>query len=245
MKTPKLILAAVALATAASTHAAPIIWGAPQNITGDADVSLDGSLVRAFNVGDTGVAATTVNTVNFESFAVPAGSAGATVGNFTIATAPAGSHNTLGGSTAAPFSTLSSAYQTLLAARLHQGFGFTLTISGLSVGEQYEFQWWCNESQTAQTQHSATADGSTVTLLNRIPNNNGGIGQYAIGTFTADAAPQTITFSGVAPGGILNGFQVRQVPEPSTWVMLAAGAGSLLGFRRRRKAKYTSRPHKL
>ena len=229
------LTAAILGLTAASSQAAPIIWGAPQNITGDTDVSLDGSLVRAFNVGDTGVSATLVNTVNFESFAVPNNSTGATVGNFAIAVgAPSFSDNTNFGSPFAPFTALSSAYQTLLAARLHQGFGFTLTISGLSVGEQYEFQWWCNESQTAQTQHSATADGSTVTLLNRIPNNNGGIGQYAIGTFTADAAPQTITFSGVAPGGILNGFQVRQVPEPSTWAMLAAGAGSLLGFRRRR-----------
>ena len=231
MKIPKLIITAAALAVAASTQAAPIIWGAPQNITGDADVSLDGSLIAALNVGDTGISAATLNGVTFQSFAVPVGSGGATVGNFTITTSPAFSSNTDFASSFAPFTALSSAYQTLLAAGLSQGFGFTLTISGLSAGTQYEFQWWANKSNSAPLQATATA-GNTITLLTRNPNSPGALGQFALGDFTADAATETISFGGQL--ALLNGFQVRQVPEASTWAMLAAGAGSLLGFRRRR-----------
>ena len=39
--------------------------------------------------------------------------------------------------------------------------------------------------------------------------------------------------SSPATSGVNVGFRVASVPEPSTWAILAAGAGSLLGFRRR------------
>ena len=238
-KHPLTLLLAVAsgLATSITTHAAIITWGAATNITPTAtgelsDVSTNGSLIGAFNVGDTGVAAATLNGVNFQSFAVPNGSAGATVGNFTIATAPAGANNIGFGLGAAPFSTLSSAYQTFLASGLHQGFGFTLTISGLNVGTQYEFQWWANSSNAGQATSSATA-GNTVTLLTRNPEGPGSVGQFALGTFTANSATQSVAFGGSLP--TLNGFQVRQVPEPSTWALLGLGLPALLASRRRNR----------
>ena len=237
-KHPLTLLLAMAsgLATSITTHAAVITWGAATNITPTAtgelsDVSTHGSLIGAFNVGDTGVAAATLNGVTFQSFAVPNGSAGATVGNFSIATAPAVSNISFA-SGSAPFTTLSSAYQTFLGSGLQQGFGFTLTISGLNVGTQYEFQWWANKSNSAQVTSSATA-GNTVTLLTRNPEGPGSVGQFALGTFTANSATQSVAFG----GGIaeLNGFQVRQVPEPSTWALLGLGLPALLAFRRRNR----------
>ena len=237
-KHPLTLLLAMAsgLATSITTHAAVITWGAATNITPAAtgelsDVSTNGSLIGAFNVGDTGVAAATLNGVTFQSFAVPNGSAGATVGNFSIATAPAGSTNIGFGSGAAPFGTLSSAYQTFLASGLGQGFGFTLTISGLNVGTEYEFQWWVNQSSSSQKTSTATA-GNTVTLLSRVPEAAGAVGQFAIGTFTADSATESVAFGGVLAR--LNGFQLRQVPEPSTWALLGLGLPALLAFRRRK-----------
>ena len=73
-KHPLFLLLAIAtgLATSITAHAAVITWGAAQNITGDSDVSLADSLVRAFNLDGSGtVASTTVNGVTFEPFGIP------------------------------------------------------------------------------------------------------------------------------------------------------------------------------
>ena len=221
-------------------RAATITWGSPTDITGNSDVSTNGSLVGAFNVGTTGVSATTVNGVNFQSFAVSPG--GGTVGNFAITPAGVLSFgNTAFGSAAPPFSTLSPEYQTLLAAATSSGSPFTLTISGLIVGMQYEFQWWANLSRADSLpfgQHSATA-GNPVTLSDNVSMTEGGLGQFAIGAFTADAATQSIIFSGPS-FGLLNGFQLRQtgpagVPENgSTLVLFALALGALALVRCRR-----------
>jgi hypothetical protein len=64
------LLAATALAMMATTHAALVTWGAPQNITCDSDVSTAGTLVGALNIGATGVGSTTVNGVTFTGVAV-------------------------------------------------------------------------------------------------------------------------------------------------------------------------------
>ena len=68
-------------------------------------------------------------------------------------------------------------------------------------------------------------------------NSNGGLGQFAIGTFIADATgSQSITFSPSSNAGpTLNGFQLRVVPEPSTFAMLGLGLPALLAFRRRNR----------
>ena len=74
---PKIFLAIAFLAFLALssrvTHGASITWDAPDNISGVGDVSTAGTLVGAANVGDTGVPSTTVNGVNFQSFAAPGG----------------------------------------------------------------------------------------------------------------------------------------------------------------------------
>ena len=255
IKAPKLIarggllaaisIAALALAPAASTQAATITWGAAQNITGDSDVSLADSLVRAFNVGDTNVPSTTVNGVTFDPFPIPSQAPSVTVGNFTLATAATNGERGVGTGFAfgGAFGNLSASYQSLLGsagAPVNGGFAMTLTISGLTVGQSYLFQWWTNYSGMASPTDTTTATaGNAITLDQNTSNGSGGLGQFAIGTFTADGSgSQSITFT--APSNTvprLNGFQLRQVPEPSTWAMLSVGAGLLLAFRRRSAAR--------
>jgi len=232
------------LLAASALQAATFTWGAPQNITGISDVSTNGSLIGAFNVGDTGVSSTTGNGVSFQSFAVPSSSLGATQGNFTISsTSSFNLSNTAFGSANAPFSALSPAYQTLLAAATSNPALFTLTMAGLIVGMQYEFQWWANHSFTgsaAGRQHTASA-GNTVTLDDDPSNTNGGVGQYALGTFTADAATQSIVFGGPQQA-LLNGFQLRRiggtsaVPESGQTLNLLALSLGGVAFPRRRLA---------
>ena len=233
MKTPTftkgwIAALAVTIFTTLSGHAAVVTWGSASNITGDANVIKTGSLVGAFNIGDTGVTTATVNGVAFNPFAVPNSVAigqSVSVGNFTLATAdqflslPNGTF----GSAAAPFTGLSAGYQNLLgsATLTATPAAFTLTMSGLTVNNLYQFQWFANTSGPGAQLHLATA-GNTSTLNDNTTNVDGGLGQFAVGTFVADASSQVITFSpngGPFQSAQLNGFQLRSVgpvPEPGS-----------------------------
>jgi hypothetical protein len=64
-----------------------------------------------------------------------------------------------------------------------------LTITGLTSGDIYSFQFW-----------SQSGGSTTATAGNAVTVGGGGNGQFAIGTFTADATTQAISFSaGGAP----------------------------------------------
>jgi hypothetical protein len=225
------------------TRAANIVWGSPQQITGDTDVSTQGTLIGAFNVGDTGVPSTTVNGVTFQSFAAPGGNGSS--GNFTMTAGGGGvfNSNTDGGSTMPPFSNLSAGYQTLLSSYVTPLFSpVSLTISGLVVGKLYEFQFWSNlSSQMFGYQITATGGNSSVTLSSNTGGAEGGLGQFVKGTFTADATTQVISFLGDGDGGFLNGFALRQIPEPNTTALLIVGLVGAGLFHLRRRVKAATR----
>ena len=186
--------AAIAFAFAAtlSTHAAVVTWGSASNITGDNNVITTGSLVGAFNVGDGGVSAATVNGVNFNPFALNSSGgpvSSGTVGNFTLAPADLFlSDNTLYGAAVAPFTSLSAGYRTLLqsATSTATPFTFSLTMNGLKAGILYQFEWFANTSGPGNQQHSASA-GNTVVLNDNTTGLDGGLGQFAVGSFVADS----------------------------------------------------------
>ena len=206
--------------------AAAILWGSPNTISGDTNVDTTGTLVGAFNMGRAGVPTTTVNGVTFTGIAL----SGTTVtsGNFTF-TQTGGWNSGNVTSANAPFAALSASYRNLLS----WGAGdFTspapITMSGLTVGAKYEFEWWSNDSNGFQSLTTATAVNG-VSLTTNTTGLNGGVGQFAIGTFTADASSETITFSSSLQD-IISGFDLREtaaVPEPGTLLLLSSGLATM------------------
>ena len=217
-----------------------ITWGSPTNISGDSDVATAGTLVAGFNMNGPAV---TVNTVSFSSWTFTTNTTSTSNGNFTftetshiLAASGLGAGNT-------PFAGLSANYQSLLNTALttDENNTLTLTISGLIVGHQYQFQWWLNASQYNGTgfgfRTTATAPNS-VSLDDNTTNAIGGTGQYVIGTFTCGDPTEIITFTGTdaTQAPTVNAFQLRDltvVPEPSTLALL--GIGSVIVALRRRK----------
>lgn len=120
---------------------------------------------------------------------------------------------------------------------------YTLTLGGLVIGNTYSVQFFIHDSRgnTAQPKDTFDSNGSTVTVDTNVTNSAGGLGQWVIGTFTADASTQSITVgtagSGTPDGALpqLNAYQVRDitvVPEPA--VALLGSLATLITLRRRR-----------
>jgi hypothetical protein len=261
----------IAAAIAAPAWAGPpaITWGSATTIAGDTDVSTSGTLLYAYNVGwngttggpggtpGTGVAAATVNGVTFSAFGLPGGytnyESTVTVGSVTMTESPGDlwSSNILanGSGPSSSYSALSSSYQSLLAS----GGGatdpatITVTLGGLTVGQQYQLQIWSNNSGNGNgpfgigTPIANTLVSSAVTLDANTTNTSGGVGQYVLGTFTAATTSMNFTLAGSGGGAaspMINAFQVRDItpiPGPGG-LALALGLGAVgSGGRRRRR----------
>lgn len=234
--------ALAALAITATAHAATVTWSAPTNISGDSDVITTGTLVTARNFSQTQVTPT-VNGVFFDIYPISNG-ANAFFGITNVATfgfSNLESSDTAYGSASAPYNSLSASYQTLLSSGAGSSTGATLTLTLLNLtnGTPYLFQWWSNDSGLAYGGVNSTTATATnaVTLDENTTNAVGGMGQWAVGTFTASGTTQTISFSGARPE--INGFQLRIVPEPGAFALLACGGlvvGGLALVRRRQRA---------
>lgn len=236
MKLHTFLATALLAGTALTSHAALVTWGAPTVISGDSDVVTTGTLFVAGNFGPVGVSGTTINGVTFDPVPI---------------SAPDGITTT----TVTP---LSASYLTLLnsALLLPADTTVTLTITGLTIGENYLFQAWVNNSGRdipffERGDFPTTISDGLGNEVSLYPGDNGNgtgpgdtnlppvLGEYVTGTFTADATSQSFEFfSGEIPG-VVNGIQVRSlsaasVPEPGTALAGLAAAG-VCGFSRRRR----------
>lgn len=250
---PRLNTAAVAatgalLSIAAVAEAGPtsgsITWGTAQTISGDADVSTAGTLVYAYDFGTTAVTGATVGGVTFAAFGIVNGTTTATVGNLELVEYPGrlAAYSNLGGS-GAPYTLLSSGYQTLLGSGGSADNPSTISVElgGLTVGRQYSVQWWSSNS-SGVTGNFGFFLGSTTAedpFSNQVTLSASGLGQYVIGTFTATGTTQYFDLN--APGGqnapLINALQLRDVT--ATAVPGSAGLVSTIsavfGLTRRRR----------
>ncbi len=127
---------------------------------------------------------------------------------------------------AVPFTGLSSSYQTLLsAAEFYDNTGDesnTVTLNNLTNGHEYATQVWVNDSRGSTRQETINGGGNTVTLSYDSNSANGGVGQYTIGGFLANAATQAFTLTTANGTDVqITALQVRDVT--GVWSGAASG----------------------
>ena len=201
-------------------RAGVIGWSAPVMIAGDSDVAATGALAYAYDLSN---AAATVNAVAFA-----AGNSSSALGtNVAMSGFSASTSGAVGSGAGSPWSGLTSAYQTILrgAAYASNNSAAAITLKNLTVGHVYLVQLWVNDNRaggTASRTQTVAGGGNTVTLAYNSTGAAGGIGQSTIGTFTATAATQALTLTGMLPAGSnssqLNALQVRDLGRSVIWL---------------------------
>ena len=193
--------------------AASITWTTRSTITGDADVSTNGGLLYAYD--DSNLSAT-VNGVVFAA----GNSASSLGGNVDISGYYWYNATAFGSGSGNPWNNLSSAWQSILQGGVYANSNVTMTVTlnNLTSGHAYQLQIWVNDTRVGASNRTETvtsAGGNTVTLDYNNTSANGGVGQYAIGTFMADATTQAFTLTGAQPAAgnsaQLNALQVRDL----------------------------------
>jgi hypothetical protein len=231
-----LCLFLVAGLCSATTAQAEIVFGPVTTLAADTDVSLNGDLEYAYSFAPA-QATVTLNTVPFVSGQLAGFTNVLNAANFAQADdVTTTSLNQIlnaafNGNSAPPvgstYESLSADYQTFLGgAAFGPGTATTgdVTLGNLTAGQDYEVQLWLNDSRNITNARVATvtSGANSVTLAYNSndaipdgpnPNNNGGVGQFVIGAFTATAATETFTLSVPdGQGGLqINAVQVRNV----------------------------------
>ena len=225
MKTPSLlsgtIVATFFLANIA--RAADITWGTANTITGDAGIAVknyqaDNNVTQNTTNGTADIQSTGTSFFAMNFTGVPgdswtnrvtffestpqqtifwsANEPGALTQNgVTLAFGPGWSGNTriYGNSPqgGAYGSVVGYTWDTLSYMRYMNNTTGSLTFSGLTIGQEYAVQYWVQDSRSDGLTRTLTLDGQTVLDYN----NESGVGQWAVGTFTADGTSQTINIT--------------------------------------------------
>ena len=228
------VTAIIGFACLTSSHASVITWGTAQNITGDSDVLNNGTFDRAYIFGNI---PWTVNGVTFGSFT---GNASGDTMSFPNQDPGFGA-----GAPESPYGSLSTEYQNLLyyGAWAFPSATASFTLNSLIAGYEYQVQIFANDSRVEGFGRSMALTGSSTVLDYNTTEAVGGVGQFAIGTFTADSISQELFFSSPTETPQLNGLSLRvtAVPEPTSLSMIAFGAIAIAGHAllRRRRHSYS------
>lgn len=201
------------------SQAAPIIFGPAQTASADTDILNAGLFGYGYAMSNT---TQTVNGVTFTG----ASSTTSLGGNITLAAATLTNNtNAFGSGAGAPYSGLSAGYKGLLAGAnyTNTATAITLTLNNLIVGHNYATQIWSNDNRSGigERQVAVTGGGgSTATLDYNTSVNNvaGGVGQFTVGLFNANATTQAYTVTATTGGSSqFNSVQLRDVTNIGYW----------------------------
>ncbi|MEI7908276.1 MAG: hypothetical protein WCK77_01440 [Verrucomicrobiota bacterium] len=244
------VTASLTTAWVSQSAAGLVVWGPATTISGDTDVSTSGTAVAAFNFD--AVSPTTVNGVSFTPVFDGLGAtgydvtAGSGAGQLELSGPRIYSGNEFGISWATPYSGLTPVYQALLTGGNYNDSlenasrPINFQIQGLTIGTNYQIQLWVNDSREygASRNTTFTAGASSVTLDQNSSEDYGGLGQWVLGSFTADATIQDFAATSSNSTNI-NAYQLRAigeisaVPEPASSLAVTGLIASGLLLRRR------------
>ena len=162
----------------------------PVTISHASDVRTDGELIAAYCVSYP-------RNVNGVSFSPSRGT------TFSGVSWYGGTYS----ASAAPWSSLSSNYRYILTGAFG---GSKVTLNGLEIGRHYLVQLWSNNSTENGVGDTMIVDGGrgSRTLVQNSTGAVGGVGQYVVGYFVADASHIDIALSG---DDVINAIQLRKI----------------------------------
>jgi hypothetical protein len=207
-------IVALAVAFCAISASAATTWQAPRNISSEADVLTNGTLLAAANFGDQSAFDVTVNGVLFPQ--LPLSGTQVSLGNLTLS---ASGGQDIGSPTGAG---ISEFYGAMLKAGLVTTGTVTLTVHNLSVGALYAIEIWANDTAGDFPTRWSTVitDGDAVSLALKTSHDPGGRGQYVIGTFNATGTSEAFQISAATSDpqlpaqAVVNAVQVRSLSAP-------------------------------
>ncbi len=223
-----LIAASFQLVSGEAINAAVITWSetvvdttdgdsSPGTGLGDAAVSTIGALVEAANLGtDVDV---TVNGVLFNGIGL------GTPTNLSIGYDTADNFFTsTGTSTGGTIDDLTTSFGRDTGISFHSA-----SLTGLSIGQEYEVQFIASFAGLGRETTFDDGNGNSIVQDLFDPHS------FSTGTFKANATTQTVNMRLSTGSQFLNGYQLREVPVPSSLVLLGLAGVAALTSRRRRK----------
>jgi hypothetical protein len=216
------------VAFCSNANAAAISWSATQNTSGPSDIVSGGTVVLAYN--GTNAAADVGNNVTVS---------GITFVSDNYLSGPNNTASFIGANTSGDTN-----YDALLTRNTFGGgTSPTLVLPGLTSGQDYLLQVWFIETRTINTpplnnRVMTYGDNEAVESLVNVAGDPSGtgmsLGQYAIGTFTADGTTQELHLIANDFGNAhFAALLVRQaIPEPQSIVLIGLGLVGLASLGR-------------